>query len=226
MNERHYETMSVNNIRHWLYKTVVIGLMLTAPDTMVLAGDYKSADMAAQGKAKAVSTESKQTDPTPDYLHIPLETITGDTVHLADFRGHVLLLVNTASECGYTRQYSGLQELHARYGDSGLVVIGFPANNFGKQEPGTNEQIAQFCSQNFGVSFPMMAKVSVKGEDKHPLFSYLTEDSPVAGEISWNFTKFLIDRDGTPVARFSSSAEPLGEQVIEAIERFLKAPAG
>lgn len=145
---------------------------------------------------------------TPEYLSIPFKTIAGHDTTLADFAGKVILVVNVASECGYTPQYAGLQKLYEQYKDSGLVVIGFPANNFGGQEPGSNEQILSFCQTNYRVTFPMMAKVSVKGKDKHPLFVYLTEQSPLKGEIKWNFGKFLLDRDGNPVARFDSGVAP------------------
>ncbi|MFW9770224.1 MAG: glutathione peroxidase, partial [Candidatus Thorarchaeota archaeon] len=120
------------------------------------------------------------------------------------FKGKVVLIVNTASKCGFTPQYEGLQELYEQKKDDGFVVIGFPANNFKSQEPGTNEEILNFCRTNYGVTFPMMAKISVKGEDIHPLYKYLTEDSPYPGEITWNFNKFLLDREGNVVARYDS----------------------
>lgn len=205
-----------------MYKAVTVSLIILGIASLALADGYKDAEVA-HGKAKAVSTESTTTDPTPDYLHIPLETITGDTVHLADFKGQVLLLVNTASKCGYTPQYEGLQELYTRFKDSGLVVIGFPANNFGNQEPGTDEQIAEFCSANFGVTFPMMSKVSVRGDDKHPLFVYLTENSPHSGEVQWNFSKFLIDRSGKLSKRFPSKTKPLSDEMTENVRDLLKA---
>jgi glutathione peroxidase len=170
--------------------------------------------------------EASQMDETGvqgnSYQEIPLETINGDTTKLSDFAGKVVLLVNTASECGFTPQYDGLEELHRKYSDSGLVVIGFPANNFGNQEPGTNEEIFTFCRTKFDVTFPMMAKISVKGDDKHPLYVYLTEKSSYAGEIKWNFTKFLLDRDGKPVARFEPSVEPLSDELVEYIEKLLQ----
>jgi glutathione peroxidase len=126
--------------------------------------------------------------------------------------------VNTASECGYTPQYEGLEKLYEKYKDKGLVIVGFPANNFGGQEPGTNEEIAKFCSSKFSVTFPMMAKVSVKGDDKHALFTYLTEQSPIPGEIGWNFNKFLLDKDGKLIARYPSKVEPLDPQLTSKIE--------
>ena len=153
-----------------------------------------------------------------DYLSIPFKTTNGHDSTLAAFKGRVVLIVNTASECGYTPQYAGLEKLYETYKDKGLVVVGFPANNFGAQEPGTNEEIAKFCSTKYSVTFPMMAKVSVKGDDIHPLFKYLTEQSPITGEITWNFNKFLLDKSGRLVSRFPSKVEPLDPQLTSKIE--------
>jgi glutathione peroxidase len=156
-----------------------------------------------------------------DYLHLPLRTITGDSTTLADFAGKVILLVNTASKCGYTPQYAGLEALYKTYKDSGLTVIGFPANDFKQQEPGTNTEIAEFCRSNYGVTFPMMEKISVKGETQHPLYKYLTTESPFPGEITWNFNKFLLDREGRIVARFDTKIKPDDPQVIARIKELL-----
>lgn len=158
---------------------------------------------------------------TVDYRAIPFKTITGNDSTLKVFEGKVVLMVNVASECGYTKQYAGLQELYARYKDKGLVVVGFPANNFGGQEPGSDKQILEFCTSTFAVTFPMMSKVSVKGEDKHPLFAYLTEQSPAPGEIKWNFSKFLLDRTGKLVARFDSGVDPLDKKLTSQVESLL-----
>ncbi|MBD3165776.1 redoxin domain-containing protein [bacterium] len=157
-----------------------------------------------------------------EYRTLELETIDGDTTTLADFEGKVVLIVNTASKCGFTPQYEGLQELYETYGDDGLVVIGFPANNFMGQEPGTNEEIQQFCKTEYSVTFPMMAKISVKGDDQHPLYTYLTEQSPHPGEISWNFNKFLLDREGNVIARFGTRTKPTADEVVGKIEAALK----
>ena len=131
-----------------------------------------------------------------------------------------MLIVNTASKCGYTPQYESLQKLHERYGERGLVVIGFPSNDFGNQEPGTAEEIGNFCRLNYGVTFPMMAKVHTKGPDQAPIYRALTAESgeEFQGEIKWNFTKFLVDPEGRVVARFESSVDPLDEQVTSAVE--------
>jgi|SRR5690554_3475305 len=134
------------------------------------------------------------------------------------YKGKKILIVNTASKCGYTKQYAQLEELYDTYKDE-LVIVGFPANNFGGQEPGTNEEIASFCEKNYGVSFPMAEKVSVKGKDQHELFKWLTTtDNPdFTGNIRWNFEKFLIDENGKLIHRFRSGAEPLGEEILGAL---------
>ena len=158
---------------------------------------------------------------TTDLAKIPFETINGDSTSLADYSGKVILVVNVASKCGYTRQYAGLEELYRNYKDSGLVVMGFPANNFGGQEPGSNEEILEFCTANFDVTFPMMSKVSVKGENKHPLFIELTEKPGFHGEIKWNFSKFLIDRNGNLVKRFDSGVDPLSDELAGNVKKLL-----
>ncbi len=137
----------------------------------------------------------------------------------------MLLLVNVASKCGFTPQYEGLEALYEKYRSQGLVVIGFPANNFGGQEPGTNEEIKTFCSRTYHVSFPMYTKVSVKGDDKTPLYQFLTDkdaNPATGGDIGWNFTKFLVDRNGKVIARFNSQIKPDSPEVIGAIEQALK----
>lgn len=150
-------------------------------------------------------------------------TIDGEEITLEKYAGDVLLIVNTASECGFTPQYEGLQELHEEYSDRGLTVLGFPANNFGGQEPGSDEEILQFCEVNYGVDFPMFSKVSVKGEDIHPLFDYLTttENEDFTGEIKWNFEKFLVDRNGNLIRRFRSKTEPMSEEITGSIKNLL-----
>jgi glutathione peroxidase len=152
-----------------------------------------------------------------------LPSIDGSDTSLGQFKGKVLLLVNVASKCGYTPQYAGLESLYEKFKDQGLVVVGFPANNFGAQEPGTNEEIKSFCTRTYHVTFPMYAKVSVKGGDKTPLYHYLTEEANPAtnGEIGWNFTKFLVDRNGKVVARFDSKVKPDDAALVGAVEKAL-----
>jgi len=150
-------------------------------------------------------------------------TIDGEEITLEKYAGDVILIVNTASECGYTPQYKGLQELYETYSDQGLTILGFPANNFGGQEPGSDEEILQFCEVNYGVEFPMFSKVSVKGGDIHPLFNYLTttENEDFEGEINWNFEKFLIDRNGNLIRRFRSKVEPMSDELTGSISDLL-----
>lgn len=147
-------------------------------------------------------------------------SIDGKPSPLAAYKGKVMLLVNVASKCGYTPQYKGLESVYEKYKDRGLVVLGFPANNFGSQEPGTNEEIKSFCSRTFNVSFPMYSKISVKGGDQDPLYRYLTSQS--GGDIKWNFTKFLVDRNGKILARFESNVEPESPEVSKAIEQAMQ----
>lgn len=151
-----------------------------------------------------------------DNVHqFTIVSIDGQEVNLSQFKGKKLLIVNTASECGFTKQYAGLQELSEKYADK-LVVIGFPANNFGGQEPGSNEEIQGFCEKNFGVTFLLAEKISVKGADISPLFGYLTTaDNPdFTGEIKWNFEKFLIDEQGNLIHRFRSKVAPMSKELV------------
>jgi glutathione peroxidase len=152
-------------------------------------------------------------------------TITGQDKELADHLGSAVLVVNTASKCGFTPQYAGLQDLYARYHEKGLTVLGFPCDQFMHQEPGTETEIAEFCSINFGVEFPMFAKIEVNGDGAHPLYQWLTgpHEGIPAEEIGWNFTKFLLGRDGTVLARYASDVEPA--DLAGDIEKALDAPA-
>jgi len=153
-----------------------------------------------------------------------LNSIDGQPAPFSAFKGKVLMLVNVASRCGYTPQYSALESVYEKYKDKGLVIVGVPANNFGAQEPGTNEEIKTFCTRKYNVQFPMMSKVSVKGSDTAPLYQYLTDtklNPKTGGEIQWNFTKFLVDRQGNIVARFEPEVTPDSPQVISAIESAL-----
>ena len=146
------------------------------------------------------------------------ETLDGKEVSFKDFKGKKILIVNTASKCGYTPQYKELQELHETHGDK-VAIIGFPANNFGKQEPGSNSEIAEFCEKNYGVTFTMAQKVSVKGDDTHPIFKWLMTQSneDFEGPIKWNFEKFVIDENGQLIRRFRSGANPLSEEILGAL---------
>jgi glutathione peroxidase len=161
---------------------------------------------------------------TESIHQVELPRLDGKPASLSVYSGKVVLAVNVASRCGFTPQYAGLQALHDRYSDRGFTVLGFPSNQFMHQEPGTAEQIQEFCSINYGVTFPLFAKLEVKGDGQHPLYSILTEsadDSGKAGNVSWNFEKFLVGRDGHVVRRFRSKIEPEDPRIVEAIESLL-----
>lgn len=163
--------------------------------------------------------------PAASVYDYSLKTIDGSPESLGSFKGKAILIVNVASKCGYTPQYAGLQSLYAKYKDRGFVILGFPANNFGAQEPGTNAEIKTFCSRTYKVTFPMFAKVSVKGEDKTPLYQFLTDQSPntsTHGDIKWNFTKFLIGTDGRILARFEPDVTPDSPEMQKAVESALR----
>ncbi|HQX56353.1 MAG TPA: glutathione peroxidase [Pyrinomonadaceae bacterium] len=162
--------------------------------------------------------------PESSVYDFTMRDIDGENVNLGIYKGKVVMIVNVASKCGYTPQYEGLQALYEKNKGSGLVILGFPANNFLSQEPGTEAEIKEFCSTKYKVTFPMFAKISVKGEDQHPLYTYLTNkisDPEFAGDISWNFNKFLIDRHGKVVARFGSKDTPDGEAITSAVAKYL-----
>jgi len=153
-----------------------------------------------------------------------MKSIGGKEVPLSRYKGKVLLIVNVASQCGYTPQYEGLQKLFQEYKEKGLVVLGFPANNFGGQEPGSNKEIQQFCQTEYGVTFDMFEKISVKGDDQHPLYQYLTSakiNGELVGDIRWNFEKFLIGKNGDILSRYDKKVEPLSEQLVRDIENAL-----
>ncbi|MBX7168983.1 MAG: glutathione peroxidase [Pirellulales bacterium] len=160
------------------------------------------------------------TDVAPVFRY-KMKSLTGKEVDLAKYQGKVVLIVNVASKCGLTPQYEQLEALHEKYADKGLVILGFPANEFGKQEPGSDDEIAEFCEQNYGVKFDMFSKVVVKGDGICPLYQFLTSpetDPKFAGPITWNFEKFLVDRQGNVIQRFSPKVKPDAAEVIKAIE--------
>ena len=178
--------------------------------------------MIAAASAALILAGAAMAGSVYDYT---LNSIDGKPTPLGSFKGQVVLLVNVASRCGYTPQYKGLESLYEKYKGQGLVIVGFPANNFMGQEPGTNEEIKTFCQSKYSVTFPMMAKVSVKGDDTTPLYKFLTDKTTnpqFGGDIKWNFTKFLVGRDGTVIARFEPATEPNDPAVLAAIEKALK----
>jgi glutathione peroxidase len=169
----------------------------------------------------ANAADDKKADPSAGPLQFTVKDIDGKDVDLSKYKGKAVLIVNVASKCGNTPQYAQLEELHKKYADHGLVVLGFPANEFGKQEPGTNAQIKEFCTSKYNVDFPMFSKIVVKGDGQAPLYQYLTgkQTNPkYAGDITWNFEKFLIGRDGQIVNRFKPKTKPDAPEVVQAIE--------
>lgn len=169
----------------------------------------------------AVMSAEKEEKKVPAVLNFKMKKLDGKEVNLADYQGKVVLFVNVASQCGLTPQYKGLEQLHEKYGEKGLAIIGVPANEFGSQEPGSNDEISKFCEKNYGVKFDMMSKQVVKGDGICPLYKHLTSketDPKFAGDISWNFEKFLVSRDGEIVARFKPRVEPTADEVVKAIE--------
>jgi glutathione peroxidase len=178
--------------------------------TLLLAGVVAACVATADGEEKSGGALSHK-----------MKSITGQETNLADYKGKVVLMVNVASECGLTPQYKDLEAVYEKYSDKGLVVLGFPCNQFGKQEPGSDQQIASFCSENYKVKFPLFSKIEVNGEGAAPLYKYLTavETKPTGkGKISWNFEKFLIGKNGEVVARFAPRTEPDAPEVLAVIE--------
>ncbi len=185
---------------------------MTRWSTLLLAGVVAAAVSAA-------SAEEKEKGPAA--LNFTMKSITGQDVNLADYKGKVLLVVNVASKCGLTPQYEALESLHEKYSDKGLAVLGFPSNQFGKQEPGTDAEIAEFCAATYKVKFPMFSKIDVNGEKAAPLYKHLTavETKPKGkGDITWNFEKFVIGKNGEVVARFAPRTAPDSEEVMKVLE--------
>ncbi len=199
-----------------MWKVVVIGFVFAVAAVFAFMCDDCPLNNFLHAEAASPKT----------ILDFKMRDIDGKDVKLSKYKGNVLLVVNVASKCGYTPQYEGLQATYTKYKDKGFYVLGFPANNFGGQEPGTETEIKEFCTSKFGVTFPMFAKISVKGDDQDPLYKFLTSrqtDPDFAGDITWNFNKFLIDRKGKIVARFTSKDTPQSDKVTQAIEKYLAA---
>ncbi|GJL56805.1 MAG: hypothetical protein NPIRA02_39370 [Nitrospirales bacterium] len=167
------------------------------------------------------TTSSSQGNPTRIF-EFTMDDIDGKPTPLSRFKGQVMMIVNTASFCGNTPQYEGLQTLYERYRDQGFTILAFPANDFGKQEPGNNKEIAEFCYTKYSLEFPLFSKITVLGDTKHPLYRYLTEQTSFTGEISWNFQKFLINRKGEVIARYLPKTKPLTPKIVADIENALK----
>ncbi|MEM7156968.1 MAG: glutathione peroxidase [Myxococcota bacterium] len=197
--------------------------MRTLPLLVVMALAACNSNAPAASNAKDESAKAKPAEPKGPVLDQTVKMLDGSDKKLSDYRGKALLVVNTASECGYTPQYAGMQKLYGEYKDRGLEVLAFPSNDFGAQEPGTPEQIREFVDDNYSVEFAMFDKVSTKGPDQSPVYQMLTEQTGegLTGEIEWNFTKFIVDPEGRVVARFGSKVEPNDPKLIEALEKVL-----
>ena len=194
-------------------------LMLLLLLSLVLSGCNTTTETTMKSESPAENTAL----PT-SVLDFTMKDITANDVALNSYSGSVIMIVNTASKCGFTPQYAGLEELYKRFRDKGFIVLGFPANDFLWQEPGSDEDIQQFCTMNYGVTFPMFSKISVKGNDIHPLYAWLTgkDSNPeFSGSISWNFNKFLVGRNGAVINRFGSRTDPLSDEVVTAVEAAL-----
>jgi glutathione peroxidase len=166
-------------------------------------------------------TEEKLMEQQPKLYSFSMKTIDGKDKPLSEYKGKVLLIVNVASKCGNTPQYKGLESIYEKYKDRGFMILGFPANNFLRQEPGANEDIKKFCTLNYGVTFDMFSKISVKGSDQDSLYQYLTKESPVPGVVTWNFQKYLVDRKGNVIEKFAPGTGPEEKEVIDKIEQLL-----
>ncbi len=178
--------------------------------------------LAGAASAEEKREEGAELRPLPDFA---LKRLNGSADNLGTYRGRVLLIVNVASQCGYTPQYEGLQALYERYRDRGFSILGFPSNDFGRQEPGSDQEIAKFCRANYGVEFPMFTKCKVLGEDAHPLYRELaSRPAPIGGDVTWNFEKYLVDREGRVAARFAPEVTPEDPRITKHIEQLLAAP--
>jgi len=206
---------SLGRLRHTLLGLfATIGLIAGGESSDLLDQSF------AQAKQEGTILMAAQTPMVYDFT---LKDIDGKLVSLDQFRGKALLLVNTASFCGNTPQYTDLEKMYEQYREKGFEILAFPANNFGQQEPGTNEEIKSFCYTKYSLSFPLFSKISVMGDDKHPLYRYLTEQSPFPGEVEWNFQKYLVDRSGKIVARYHHRTKPLAPEIVQDVERVLTA---
>ena len=206
-------------------KTFSFGILLTAVLILIPgSGLSQVSGKEAQGSKDTAGTKagSEEKNKEAGVLSFTVKTIDGKSKKVSDYKGRVLLIVNTASKCGFTPQYKGMQELYETYKDKGFQILAFPANNFMAQEPGSDEEIRTFCQTNFGVTFDLFSKISVKGKEIHPLYKYLTEESEHKGKISWNFNKFLIDKKGRVVARFNSYTKPKAPALVKKLETLLE----
>ena len=210
----------ISGMTRWM---MVLAVMIGGLVLLMKSRQPTSAETAEAAETRGSAVMTTNNTKVGSIYEIPVRDIKGESLKLDRYKGKVLLIVNVASQCGYTRQYAGLQALYERYKSQGLVVAGFPCNDFGGQEPATEKAIKKFCQANFQVTFPLYAKVAIKGNDAHPLFEKLTgKSSGHPGPVGWNFHKFLIGADGKLIARFGSEVEPDSGELEKAIEKALK----
>lgn len=197
-------------------------VLLLVLGTVGAAVAFEPPKAPAKPEAEPPAKTPAATPASPYVLGYTMKRIDGKEESLESYKGKVMLIVNVASKCGFTPQYEGLEKLYQEKKDAGLVILGFPANNFRSQEPGTNKEIAEFCSSKYGVTFPMFEKISVTGSDQHPLYKQLAaQPAPIGGDPKWNFTKFLVDRSGNVVARFDSKVKPDDPDLVKKVEALL-----
>ncbi len=199
------------------YRTALSGFLVGLGLVAGCGSSYLFEPRQAQAGQEGLVMAAK----APSVYDFTMDDIDGNPVSLSQYRGKVLMLVNTASFCGNTPQYSDLEKMYETYQEKGFEILAFPANNFGQQEPGSNQEIKSFCFTKYSLTFPLFSKISVKGSDKHPLYQYLTEQSPFPGEVEWNFQKYLVDRSGNVVARYHHRTKPLADDIVRDLERTL-----
>lgn len=201
-------------------KKIIYGLMAASVLIVTLGCSKSKTDNA--GSNSENSAGERKTEVNKNIYDISVKTMEGEMKNLSDYKGKVLLIVNVASKCGNTPQYEGLEKLYEKYNSMGFEILGFPCNDFGNQEPGSNDEIRTFCETKYNVTFPLFDKIKVLGEDKSPLYERLINNSEPAGDVKWNFEKFLIDKNGDIAARFGNKVKPESEEIVNSIESLLK----
>ena len=204
-----------------LSQLTILGFAFLGTSFLALAGGVCAQEPITLVSSLLQQTASPQNRPAPIY-DFTMNDIDGNPRNLGEFKGQVVMVVNTASFCGNTPQYEGLQTLYEQYRNQGFTILAFPANDFGQQEPGDNKEIAEFCYTKYSLEFPLFSKITVLGDQKHPLYRYLTEQTPFKGEITWNFQKFLVNREGAVIARYRPSQKPLSKLIVHDIEKALQ----
>ncbi len=213
----------MSHIRTLAHKTISLNLSVIAfMSYSALLGEKALAQPPTSLTSSTSQGHANQEASSTQIYDFIMDDIDGKPRALREFTGQVVMIVNTASFCGNTPQYEGLQKLYEQYRDQGFTILAFPANDFGKQEPGDNKEIAEFCYTKYSLEFPLFSKITVLGDQKHPLYRYLTEDTAFKGKIKWNFQKFLIDRTGQVIARYAPKQKPLTSQIVDDIEKALK----